>query len=111
MELEKFKNVLNIIRDFDKTISVIEGLKINMIDSQICTDFWSLQEVLLSEVYTKEGYEWISYYLYEIPYMLEKDKKNGNVRDDVFAKDVDGNPIDLSSDEALWEFLEKNYLK
>lgn len=109
MELEKFKKVLDTIRDFDKTISAIEDLNIGMIDSNICTDFWELQELFLSEVYTKEGYEWISYYLYEIPLLEEKAKKKGESTNDGWAKDENGNRIDLSSDEALWNFLENNF--
>ena len=109
MKFENFKKVLDTIRDFDKTITVIEGLNIGMIDSNICTDFWTLQELLFSEVYTKEGYEWISYYLYEIPLLEEKAKKKGESTNDGWAKYENGNPIDLSSDEALWNFLENNF--
>ena len=109
MELEKFKKVLDTIRDFDKTISAIEDLNIGMIDSNICTDFLELQELFLSELYTKEGYEWISYYLYEIPLLEEKAKKKGESTNDGWAKDENGNRIDLSSDEALWNFLENNF--
>ena len=109
MKFENFKKVLDTIRDFDKTITAIEGLNIGMIDSDICTDFWTLQELFFSEVYTKEGYEWISYYLYEIPLLEEKAKKNGESTNDGWAKDENGNSIDLSSDEALWNFLENNF--
>ena len=109
MKFEQFKKVLDTIRDFDKTITAIEGLNICMIDSNICTDFWTLQELLFGEVYTKEGYEWISYYLYEIPLLEEKDKKKGESTNDGWAKYENGNPIDLSSDEALWNFLENNF--
>ena len=109
MKFEQFKKVLDTIRDFDKTITAIEGLNIGMIDSNICTDFWTLQELLFSEVYTKERYEWISYYLYEIPLLEEKAKKNGESTNDGWAKDENGNRIDLSSDEALWNFLENNF--
>lgn len=109
MKFENFKKVLDTIRDFDKTITAIEDLNIGMIDSNICTDFWTLQELLFSEVYTKEGYEWISYYLYEIPLLEEKAKKNGESTNDGWAKDENGNRIDLSSDEALWNFLENNF--
>ena len=109
MKFEQFKKVLDTIRDFDKTITAIEDLNIGMIDSNICTDFWTLQESFFSEVYTKEGYEWISYYLYEIPLLEEKAKKNGESTNDGWAKDENGNSIDLSSDEALWNFLENNF--
>ena len=109
MKFEQFKKVLDTIRDFDKTITAIEGLNIGMIDSNICTDFWTLQELFFSEVYTKEGYEWISYYLYEIPLLEEKAKKNGESTNDGWAKDENGNSIDLSSDETLWNFLENNF--
>ena len=109
MKFEQFKKVLDTIRDFDKTITAIEGLNICMIDSNICTDFWTLQELLFGEVYTKEGYEWISYYLYEIPLLEEKAKKNDESTNDGWAKDENGNSIDLSSDEALWNFLENNF--
>ena len=53
MELEKFKKALDTIRDFDKTITAIEDLNIGMINSNICADFWALQELFFSEVYTK----------------------------------------------------------
>lgn len=109
MKFEQFKKVLDTIRDFDKSITAIEGLNISMIDSNICTDFWALQESFFSEVYTKEGYEWISYYLYEIPLLEEKAKKKGKSTNDGWAKYENGNPIDLSSDEALWNFLENNF--
>ena len=109
MKFEQFKKVLDTIRDFDKSISAIEGLNISMIDSNICTDFWTLQESFFSEVYTKEGYEWISYYLYEIPLLEEKAKKKGKSTNDGWAKYENGDSIDLSSDEALWNFLENNF--
>ena len=109
MKFEQFKKVLDTIRDFDKSISAIEGLNISMIDSNICTDFWTLQESFFSEVYTKEGYEWISYYLYEIPLLEEKAKKKGKSTNDGWAKYENGDRIDLSSDEALWNFLENNF--
>ena len=91
MKFEQFKKVLDTIRDFDKTITAIEGLNIGMIDSNICTDFWTLQESFFSEVYTQEAYEWISYYLYEIPLLEEKAKKNGESTNDGWAKDENGN--------------------
>ena len=72
-------------------------------------DFWTLQESFFSEVYTKEGYEWISYYLYEIPLLEEKAKKKGKSTNDGWAKYENGDRIDLSSDEALWNFLENNF--
>ena len=109
MKFEQFKKVLDTIRDFDKTITAIEDLNIGMIDSNICTDFWTLQELFFSEVYTKEGYEWISYYLYEIPLLEEKAKKKGKSTNDGWAKYENGDRIDLSSDEALWNFLENNF--
>lgn len=109
MELEKFKKALDTIRDFDKTITAIEDLNIGMINSNICADFWALQELFFSEVYTKEGYEWITYYIYEIPLLEEKAKKNGESTNGGWAKDENGIIIDLSSDEALWNFLENNY--
>ena len=108
MKFENFRKVLDTIRDFDKTITAIEGMNIGMIDSNICTDFWELQRLLFNEVYTEEGYEWISYYLYEIPLLEENARKKGEPTNDDWVKDEKGNPIDLSSDEALWDFLENN---
>ena len=109
MKFENFKKVLDTIRDFDKTITAIEDLNIGMINSNICADFWALQELFFSEVYTKEAYEWITYYIYEIPLLEEKAKKKGKSTNDGWAKYENGDRIDLSSDEALWNFLENNF--
>ena len=39
----------------------------------------------------------------------EKAKKKGESTNDGWAKDENGIRIDLSSDEALWNFLENNF--
>lgn len=109
MTFENFKKALDYIRSFDKYIDTLGDLKINIIDSDMCDAFWRLQGILFTEIYGKNGYEWISYYLCEIPMLKSHSNDDEDKENEVFAYYADGTPIDLSSDEALWKFLENNY--
>jgi hypothetical protein len=109
MKLEKFKEVLDTIRKTDNDIETLRKLGIDIIDTELCKSYWALQALAFTEAYGEDGWDWISWALYDAPRLLEKSKKSGNEEKEYFAWEKDGTPIDLSTDEKLWEYVEKNY--
>lgn len=110
MELEKFKKIINTIRETDNDIESLRKLGIDVIDTAMCKAYWELQSLAFTEAYGEEGWDWISWALYDAPNLLEMNKKKG-IEEEVHAWEKDGTPIDLSTDEKLWEYVEKNYNK
>lgn len=101
-----FKNVLDAVREIDKFIDQAQKLGIDMVDSPLFDNLSVLLKVSMTEAYTENGYDWVSWYLYELP-MLKQHRKEGEKEE--YAWDENKKPIDMSSDEALWKYLEKEY--
>ena len=59
----------------------------------------SMIKSLFAEIYGEDGEEWIEYYLWEVPFIKEPKAKQ------------DGEPVDLTSDESFYKFLEEKYGK
>lgn len=104
MNYENFKKVLNALNKIDTFIDQANELGIDLFETDIYDGIMTLECELLTNAYTKEGYEWVTWYLYELPNL----KKNGS--DECHAWDNDNNPIVLDTDRDLWLFLEKNYV-
>jgi hypothetical protein len=100
MTKENFLEVLHAIEDFDKFIDDSYELGIDLINSSMVQNVSTINKILLTEIYGKDGYEWIEWYLYEKPMLLKDDKTP-------IARYTNGDVIDFSSDEKLWEFLEE----
>lgn len=100
MEFEKFKKFIDAARSIDGDNSSLYKLGFDISSSNILDNIWSIELVLFSEIYGNDGYDLLLWYLYEMPednepHMWDKDK----------------NVIDVSTDEKLWELLEKDYKK
>ena len=61
-------------------------------------------EILLINEYGKEAYDTFTWWLYELPTMMERDVKNGKNIDYMFEKD--GTPIPIKTIKNLWAYLE-----
>ena len=109
MEYSNFAMLLDCERRFNKVLNALSSIGIDVIESESYKIVCDLEHVALVEAYGSEGYDWVEWYLYDAPHMLNKD--DGEAHGKSLAWDVDGNPIDFSSDEKLWEYLEKEYNK
>ena len=92
-----YKNFSEIIKRFEKQRKMIRDasrLKIDLIE--FATDLYNIIDLLLVEVYGKDGKGWFDWFCYE---------RDGNP--DMKAWDENGKPICYSV-KSLWEYLEKN---
>lgn len=97
MTLENFKTVMALIDKADLRNDALYKAGIEAFEySDVYHDIISR---LFKEIFTEEGYDWIAYYLYEIP--LFKDKK------EFYATEADGSPIYLRNVEELYNHLKK----
>lgn len=97
MTLEDFKQVMALIDKADQRNDALYKVGIDAIEySDIYHDIITR---LFKEIFTEDGWEWIAYYLYEIP--LFKDKK------EFYATEADGSPIYLRNVEELYNYVLK----
>lgn len=97
MTLENFKQVMALIDKADQRNDALYKVGIDAIEySDIYHDIITR---LFKEIFTEDGWEWIAYYLYEIP--LFKDKK------EFYATEADGSPIYLRNVEELYNYVLK----
>lgn len=57
---------------------------------------------IINNEYGKNGWDWFSWWLYELPSLKRKTPKES------YATEADGTPIILDTPEQLYDFLEKN---
>lgn len=57
---------------------------------------------IINNEYGENGWDWFSWWLYELPSLKRKDSKES------YATEADGTPIILDTPEQLYDFLEKN---
>lgn len=99
MEFEKLENIYNLLCKIRKKDS---SLYKNGIDiTEYSDDYHHIIKLLLEEILTKEGIDWLEWFLYE------KDAISGNPREDMKAWDENKNEIckDL---ESLHSYLVSN---
>ena len=106
MTLERFKEAIAAIKAYDDDVDKLYELGINVVDSSLSTYFDNVCKYLFEEAYGEHGEGWIEWYLFELPPLLER-----HLDPSKLATDFEGNPIDLSTDENIYAFLEKNYAK
>ena len=120
MTYENFLKVIMTQRKMEQKIQKAYNIKIDLID--FVDEYSVMTQTLLTEIYTKEGYDWYSWFCWENDYG-EKDWSKTSLRqnaDGSFTKkepteeiefgaiDENGNPICYSF-QSLWEYLESNY--
>lgn len=94
MEKERFIELINLIKKRHSHIDEFYALGLNMFDTALMDSVHKIENLLIEQVYGKEGKEWIDWWIYE--------KADGNLE----AWDEEGNPICQTVDD-LWEYLEK----
>ena len=96
MELEKFKKIIETLRDASDLTDQLYKLKVDLID--FTDPYHGIIYQLMQEVYDENGVDWWSWFCYE------KDFGRGEVE----AWDKDGNKICYDI-ESLHSMLEKEY--
>lgn len=104
MDFKRFKKTLDAIRDIDVFMDGASKLGINMIETPLYDSLTTIYKGAFVDSYGEDGFDWIMWYLYEKPNMVKKDTDGKEIPN---AWDHDGKPIDTSTDEAIWSFLEK----
>jgi phage anti-repressor protein len=95
MDKETFIDLIERMKATAETINQAYQLKIDLIEF---SDQWEqIITILLKELFTEEGYDWISWWAYE---------------DGREAWEKDGTPIPMDTAEDLYNYLKKEgYLK
>lgn len=101
---EDFLKVIEINQRNDSNTDLLRSIGVCIIDSTFNEDLFFLTNYILSKEYNKEGLDWVSWWLYELPMMKGKHDSSEH-----FAYNEDGTPIILDTPEQLYEFLEVNY--
>lgn len=96
MTREKFIKVLDYLQTYSKKTSAVYDYGVDLLE--FSDELHSAIGILLKEIYTEEGYDWITWFMYE---------KDG--REDMKAWDENGKEICNNKDE-LYEYLTATYL-
>lgn len=85
MTYEKFEEIISCMVKHSNRINKAYDAKIDLLEFD--EDIQTGVSLLWEQVLTKEGADWLSWFLYE------KDYIHGNLREDLKAWDVDGSEI------------------
>lgn len=102
MTENKFYEILDSYQMFNAYIDSLNKLNIDLSETIVTNTVEKLFSHILIDEYGKDGYEWVSWWIYELPSIKEKHP------DSVYAKEMDGTPIILETKEQLYSFLEKS---
>lgn len=97
MTLEKFTKIVSILKIQTETIHQLYKLKVDLIE--YVDAYESVIALLIKEVYNDEGYDWFSWFCYELEFGDKVSKDNPR------AWDKYNNPICYDV-ESLWSYLE-----
>lgn len=89
---------MKLIEDFQKyteIFSKLYELKIDIINSDLHEYPCKLFEYIINKSFNENGQDWISYYLYEIPFLGRNPK----------IKDENGKEIPLENLDNLWNLI------
>ncbi len=102
MNKETFIKVMELINSADQRNNTLYEAGIDSLEYSDA--YHEIIHLLGISSMTEEGWDWVEYYLYELPLLGDVDVKCG--------KYEDGSPIYLRNIEELWNFLEKSgYVK
>lgn len=100
MEYKVFIEIALNLQKNSKEVHSLYKLGVDLLNFPIFERYEKIVNLLLEEVYTEEGIDWISWYFWE------NDFGQGTLT----ASDENKNPICYSF-ESLWEYIEKNCKK
>lgn len=101
---EDFLKIIEISQRNEINENILRTIGICLIDSPFNNDLYFLIKYIIGKEYNEEGFDWFTWWLYELPTMKQKDNAPKH-----FAYNADGTPIILDTPEQLYEFLEENY--
>lgn len=109
MTYSNFLRTMLTYQKIDRDLSELADMVIDFFEGKyrLSELTYSLFQSAFESHYTKEGIEWIDWFIYEANWGLQ-DFNKGSDKAKWGANDVDGNPIAYSF-ESLWELLEKDY--
>ena len=102
MTFEKFNKAIDVIKKSDDFINTLNKVHLEIFETPMADALYYFQKEYFTEVYGREGYDWISWFLYE--------KMEAKNPEEFKAWDSDGNEI-LRNLEELYHYLEENYNK
>ena len=102
MTFEKFNKAIDVIKKSDEFVNTLNKVHLEIFETPIADALYYFQKEYFTEVYGSEGYDWISWFLYE--------KMEAKNPEEFKAWDSDGNEI-LRNLEELYHYLEENYKK
>ena len=94
MTLEKFTEIINILREESGRLTDLYKMKVDLID--FVDPYHSIITSLIKEIYGEEGCDWFSWFCYERDFGAKE----------VGAWDENKNPICYDV-ESLWNYLEE----
>lgn len=97
MKRKKFKKIMSLIDIADKRNDTLYSNGIDILN--YCDEYHTIISLLGEEVFSEEGWDWVSYYLYEIPML--KDKKES------YVTRADGSPVYLRNIDELYDYLKE----
>jgi len=100
MKLETLTRVIKILKKQSEVTNQLYKLNVDLLE--FTDPYESVITILIKEIYGEEGYDWFSWFCYELDFGDKVSKDNPK------AWDKDNNPIcyDL---ESLWNHLESEY--
>ena len=116
MKYKTFIKLLSIYKEAEKELSELYDIGIDFYEGKysLSDKFFSFLETTFKSYYTKEGWEWVGWYIFENEWGEKvwgenlKGKTVNDLQKTHGAVDKDGNPIAYSF-LSLWELLEKDY--
>jgi len=96
MKFEKFEETINLLKQIDEDTKKFNDLGLELFDLPLIDSFHKIIDNLFTEIYGKEGVNWIGWYCYE------NDFGDGDLK-----AWGDGEEEICSDVKSLWEYLEK----
>lgn len=97
--LKSFKKAIELCQKVNKDCDKLSEVGFDVIDSGMFDGFHRMMTLYLESWLTEDGIEWVEWWLYELPNLKDEDKPH--------AQYADGTPIDISTIEKLYNFLQE----
>jgi hypothetical protein len=98
MTYETFSDIIKTLQETDRTLDELYARKVDLLD--FVDPYHKIINILIKEVYGKEGADWFSWFCYENDFGKKKYE----------AWDENKNLI-CQTVKSTWKFLEENYNK
>lgn len=97
MKKEIFKKILSLKKEVDEYVDQVEDiLKIDIFETKSVDNFYTLFDIAFKNEYTIEGFDWISWFVFE---KMDREEIKAYDNDIEILKNID----------ELYEYVESNY--